>query len=159
MHANDREEVEEISAGGIGALVGMKATTTGDTLCDEDHPIILERIIGQDPVISIAVEPKSKQDQQKLGFALKALMGEDPTLHVHTDQETAQTIMAGMGELHLEIIVDRMKREFGVEVNVGKPQVAYKETIRKTIEAEGKYNKQSGVVLFRKSTCLLSERA
>ncbi len=144
MHANDREEVAEISAGGIGALVGMKATTTGDTLCDEDHPIILERIIGQDPVISIAVEPKSKQDQEKLGFALKALMGEDPTLRVHTDTETAQTIMAGMGELHLEIIVDRMKREFGVEVNVGKPQVAYKETIRKTVEVEGKYIKQSG---------------
>lgn len=144
MHANEREEVEEISAGGIGALVGMKATTTGDTLCDEEHPILLERIIGQEPVISIAVEPKSKADQEKLGLAIKALMGEDPTFRVHTDQETAQVIMQGMGELHLEIIVDRMKREFGVEVNVGKPQVAYKETIRKSIEAEGKYIKQSG---------------
>ncbi len=144
MHANEREEVTEITAGNIGALVGMKATTTGDTLCDEDHPILLERIIGQDPVISIAVEPKSKQDQEKMGMALKALLGEDPTLHVHTDTETAQTIMQGMGELHLEIIVDRMKREFGVEVNVGKPQVAYKETIRKTVEVEGKYIKQSG---------------
>ncbi len=144
MHANEREEVEEISAGGIGALVGMKATTTGDTLCDEEHPILLERIIGQEPVISIAVEPKSKADQEKLGLAIKALMGEDPTFRVHTDQETAQVIMQGMGELHLEIIVDRMKREFGVEVNVGKPQVAYKETIRKSVEAEGKYIKQSG---------------
>src|SRR3989344_2584643 len=144
MHANEREEVTEITAGNIGALVGMKATTTGDTLCDEAHPILLERIIGQDPVISIAVEPKSKQDQEKMGMALKALLGEDPTLHVHTDPETAQTIMQGMGELHLEIIVDRMKREFGVEVNVGKPQVAYKETIRKTVEVEGKYIKQSG---------------
>ena len=144
MHANEREEVEEISAGGIGALVGMKATTTGDTLCDEENPILLERIIGQEPVISIAVEPKSKADQEKLGLAIKALMGEDPTFRVHTDQETAQVIMQGMGELHLEIIVDRMKREFGVEVNVGKPQVAYKETIRKSVEAEGKYIKQSG---------------
>ncbi len=144
MHANDREEVTEISAGNIGALVGMKATTTGDTLCDEDHPIILERIIGHEPVISIAVEPKSKKDQEKMGMALKALMGEDPTLRVHTDTETMQMIMEGMGELHLEIIVDRMKREFGVEVNIGKPQVAYKETIRKTVEAEGKFIKQSG---------------
>jgi elongation factor G len=144
MHANEREEVEEISAGGIGALVGMKATTTGDTLCAEDHPIILERIIGHEPVISLAIEPKSKADQEKMGMALKALMGEDPTLRAHTDTETMQMIMEGMGELHLEIIVDRMKREFGVEVNVGKPQVAYKETIRKTVEAEGKYIKQSG---------------
>ncbi|HSX24937.1 MAG TPA: elongation factor G [Candidatus Andersenbacteria bacterium] len=144
MHANEREEVEEISAGGIGALVGMKATTTGDTLCDEAHPIILERIVGHEPVISLAIEPKSKADQEKMGMALKALMGEDPTLRAHTDEETMQMIMEGMGELHLEIIVDRMKREFGVEVNVGKPQVAYKETIRKTVEAEGKYIKQSG---------------
>ncbi len=144
MHANEREEVEEISAGGIGALVGMKATTTGDTLCAEDAPIILERIVGHEPVISLAIEPKSKADQEKMGMALKALMGEDPTLRAHTDEETMQMIMEGMGELHLEIIVDRMKREFGVEVNVGKPQVAYKETIRKTVEAEGKYIKQSG---------------
>ncbi|MDA1168874.1 MAG: elongation factor G [bacterium] len=144
MYANDREEVGEISAGGIGALVGMKATTTGDTLCAEDSPIILERIIGHEPVISLAIEPKSKADQEKMGMALKALIGEDPTLRAHTDTETMQMIIEGMGELHLEIIVDRMKREFGVEVNVGKPQVAYKETIRKTVEAEGKYIKQSG---------------
>lgn len=144
MHANEREEVTEISAGGIGALVGMKATTTGDTLCAEDAPIILERIVGHEPVISLAIEPKSKADQEKMGVALKALMGEDPTLRGHTDTETMQMIIEGMGELHLEIIVDRMKREFGVEVNVGKPQVAYKETIRKAVEAEGKYIKQSG---------------
>ncbi|MBI1833679.1 MAG: elongation factor G [Candidatus Andersenbacteria bacterium] len=144
MHANDREEVEEISAGGIGALVGMKFTTTGDTLCDEDHPLILERITGADPVISIAVEPKTKADQEKMGMALKSLMNEDPTFRVRTDEETMQTIMEGMGELHLEIMVDRMKREFGVQVNVGKPQVAYKETITKITEAEGRYIKQSG---------------
>ncbi|MEX1112210.1 MAG: elongation factor G [Candidatus Andersenbacteria bacterium] len=144
MHSNEREEVQEISAGGIGALVGMKSTTTGDTLCDEETPILLERIVGAEPVISIAVEPKTKVDQEKMGNALKALLGEDPTLRVQSDQETGQTIMKGMGELHLEIIVDRMKREFGVEVTVGKPQVAYKETIRKTVEVEGKYIKQSG---------------
>ncbi len=144
MHANDREEVDEIGAGGIGALVGLKNTTTGDTLAAEDHPIILERIKGQEPVISIAVEPKTKADQEKMGMALKALMSEDPTFRVRTDEETMQTIMAGMGELHLEIIVDRMKREFGVAVNVGKPQVAYKETIAKEVEVEGKYIKQSG---------------
>lgn len=144
MHSNDREEVEEISAGGIGALVGLKYTTTGDTLCSEDDPIVLERITGAEPVISIAVEPKTKADQEKMGNALKALMGEDPTLRVRTDEETLQTIMEGMGELHLEIIIDRMKREFNVEVNVGKPQVAYKETITKQVESEGKYIKQSG---------------
>ncbi|MAF80798.1 elongation factor G [bacterium] len=144
MHSNDREEVEEIGAGGIGALVGMKHTTTGDTLCDPENPILLERIIGQEPVISIAVEPKTKVDQEKMGVALKALQGEDPTFRVKTDEETLQTIMQGMGELHLEVLTERMKREFGVEVNVGKPQVAYKETIRKTAEAEGKYIKQSG---------------
>jgi translation elongation factor EF-G len=144
MHSNEREEVEEVGAGGIGALVGMKYTTTGDTLCDEENPILLERIIGADPVISIAVEPKTKADQEKMGNALKALMGEDPTLRVRTDEETMQTIMEGMWELHLEIIVDRLKREFSVEVNVGKPQVAYKEAISKTVEVEGKYIKQSG---------------
>lgn len=144
MHSNDREEVDEIGAGGIGALVGMKTTTTGDTLCDVDNPILLERIIGAEPVISIAVEPKTKVDQEKMGNALKALLSEDPTLKVHTDEETMQTVMSGMGELHLEIIVDRMKREFGVEINVGQPQVAYKETIRKEVEVEGKYIKQSG---------------
>lgn len=144
MHANEREEVEEIGAGGIGALVGLKYTTTGDTLCDPENPILLERIVGQEPVISIAVEPKTKADQEKLGNAMKSLQAEDPTFRVKTDEETMQTIMEGMGELHLEIIVDRMKREFGVEVNVGKPQVAYRETIRKTVESEGKYIKQSG---------------
>ena len=144
MHANDREEVGEITAGGIGALVGMKYTTTGDTLCDEDHPIVLERIHGQDPVIAIAIEPKSKQDQEKMGTALKSLLDEDPTFRLHTDEETGQTIMEGMGELHLEIKVDRLKREFGVEVTVGKPQVAYKETITREVESEGKYIKQSG---------------
>ncbi len=144
MHANEREEVDEIGAGGIGGLVGLKSTTTGDTLCDPENPIVLERIKGQDPVISIAVEPKTKADQEKMGNALKALMSEDPTFRVRTDEETMQTIMEGMGELHLEIIVDRMKREFGVEVNVGKPQVAYKETIGKEVEVEGKYIKQSG---------------
>lgn len=144
MHANEREEVTEIGAGGIGALVGLKYTTTGDTLCDPENPILLERIMGQDPVISIAIEPKTKADQQKMGMSLKSLMDEDPTFRVRTDEETMQTIMEGMGELHLEIKVDRLKREFGVEVNVGKPQVAYKETIRATAEAEGKYIKQSG---------------
>jgi elongation factor G len=144
MHSNDREEVEEIGAGGIGALVGMKYTTTGDTLCDIDKPILLERIIGQEPVIAIAVEPKTKADQEKMGTALKSLQDEDPTFRVRTDEETMQTIMEGMGELHLEIIADRLKREFGVDVNVGTPQVAYRETIRKQSEAEGKYIKQSG---------------
>ncbi|MDP3997000.1 MAG: elongation factor G [Candidatus Andersenbacteria bacterium] len=144
MHSNDREDVKEIGAGGIGALVGLKNTTTGDTLCDQDQPILLERIVGQEPVISIAVEPRTKADQEKMGMALKALQSEDPTFRVKTDAETLQTIMQGMGELHLEIIADRLKREFGVEVNVGKPQVAYKETIRKVAEAEGRYIKQSG---------------
>lgn len=144
LHANHREEVEELGAGGIGALVGLKYTTTGDTLTDPDHPILLERIIGQEPVISMAVEPKTKADQEKMGMALKSLQAEDPTFRVKTDEETLQTIMQGMGELHLEIIVDRLKREFGVGVNVGKPQVAYRETIRETAEAEGRYIKQSG---------------
>jgi elongation factor G len=144
MHANEREEVSEIGAGGIGALVGMKHTTTGDTLSDPDEPIVLERIIGMDPVIAIAVEPKTKADQEKMGMALKALMDEDPTFRVRTDEETLQTIMEGMGELHLEIKADRLKREFGVEVTLGKPQVAYRETIRQTVEAEGKYIRQSG---------------
>ncbi len=144
MHANNREEIEEIYAGGIGALVGLKYTTTGDTLCDPDNRILLERIIGQDPVISIAVEPKTKADQEKMGMALRALQAEDPTFRVKTDAETMQTVMSGMGELHLEILTERMKREFNVQVNVGKPQVAYKETIRKVVEAEGKFIKQSG---------------
>jgi elongation factor G len=144
MHANEREEVKEISAGGIGAMVGLKTSTTGDTLCDPEQPLILERIGGVEPVIAIAVEPKTKADQEKMGSALKSLMDEDPTFRVRTDEETMQTIMEGMGELHLEIKVDRLKREFKVDVNVGKPQVAYKETITKEVESEGKYIRQSG---------------
>lgn len=144
IHANHREEIEEISAGGIGALVGMKATTTGDTLCDPDRPVILESITFPEPVIDIAVEPKTKADQEKMALALKKLAEEDPTFRVHTDEESGQTILSGMGELHLDIIVDRMRREFKVDVNVGRPQVAYRETIKVTAEAEGKYIKQSG---------------
>ncbi len=144
MHANHREEIDELSAGDIGALVGMKVTTTGNTLCDPEHPVFLESIVFPEPVIDIAVEPKTKADQEKMGVALKKLLEEDPTFRVHTDEETAQTILSGMGELHLDIIVDRMKREFKVEVNVGRPQVAYRETIREKAEAEGKYIRQSG---------------
>ena len=144
LHANQREEVEEIFAGEIGAAVGLKNTTTGDTLCDEDQPIILEQIIFPEPVISIRIEPKTKADQEKMGMALKRLSEEDPTFRIRVDQETAETIISGMGELHLEILVDRMKREFGVEANVGNPQVAYRETIKGKSEAEGKYIKQSG---------------
>jgi elongation factor G len=144
MHANHREEIEELSAGDIGALVGMKVTTTGNTLCDPDKPVILESITFPEPVIDIAVEPKTKVDQEKMALALKKLLEEDPTFRVHTDEETAQTILSGMGELHLDILVDRMKREFKVEVNVGRPQVAYRETIRTMAEAEGKYIRQSG---------------
>jgi elongation factor G len=144
MHANHREEVQEIYAGGIGALVGMKHTTTGDTLCDPEKPVILESITFPEPVISIAIEPKTKVDQEKMGIALKKLAEEDPTFRVRTDEETGQTIISGMGELHLDIIVDRMKREFKVEGNVGRPQVAYRETIKRTAEAEGKYIRQSG---------------
>jgi elongation factor G len=144
MHANHREEIDELTAGDIGALVGMKVTTTGNTLCDPEHPVILESITFPEPVIDIAVEPKTKADQEKMGVALKKLLEEDPTFRVHTDEETGQTIMSGMGELHLDILVDRMKREFKVEVNVGRPQVAYRETIRQSAEAEGKYIRQSG---------------
>ncbi len=145
MHANQREEIEEIYAGEIGALVGMKATTTGDTLCDpESDPVMLEKIIFPQPVIGIRIEPKTKADQEKMGMALHRLADEDPTFRVAGDPETGETIISGMGELHLEIIVDRMKREFGVEANVGRPQVAYKETIKGSAEAEGKYIKQSG---------------
>lgn len=144
IHANHREEITELSAGGIGALVGMKATTTGDTLCDPDHPVVLESITFPEPVIDIAVEPKTKADQEKMGVALKKLAEEDPTFRVHTDEESGQTILSGMGELHLDIIVDRMRREFKVDVNVGRPQVAYRETVKVTAEAEGKYIKQSG---------------
>jgi elongation factor G len=144
IHANHREEIDELQAGGIGALVGMKNTTTGDTLCDMDKPVILENIVFPEPVIDISIEPKTKTDQEKMGMAIKKLAEEDPTFRVHTDEETGQTILSGMGELHLEIIVDRMKREFKVEVNVGRPQVAYRETVRIMAEAEGKYVRQSG---------------
>ncbi len=144
MHANHREEVEEVSAGEIVALVGLKDTTTGDTLCDETHPIILEKMEFPDPVIQVAIEPKTKAGQEKMGFALAKLAEEDPSFKTYTDQETGQTIIAGMGELHLEIIVDRLLREFRVEANVGKPQVAYKETIRQAVEAEGLYKRQTG---------------
>ena len=144
MHAINREEIDEAFAGDIIALAGMKETTTGDTLCVEDNPVILEKMNFPAPVISVAVEPKTKGDQEKMGIALNRLAEEDPTFHVHTDEETGQTIIEGMGELHLEILVDRMKREFKVEANVGKPQVAYRETIRKQVEQEGKYIKQTG---------------
>jgi len=144
MHANQREEIDEAYSGEIVALVGPKETKTGDTLADEDHPIQLEQITFPDPVISLAIEPKTKSDQEKLSYALQRLSDEDPTFRVKVDHETNQTIMAGMGELHLEILVDRMKREMGLHANIGKPQVAYKETITKSIEAEGKYIKQTG---------------
>ncbi len=144
MHSNKREEVDEFYAGDIGAIVGLKNTTTGDTLCDPENPIVLEKITFPDPVISIRIEPKTKADQEKIGIAMRRLAEEDPTFRVSGDQETGETIISGMGELHLEILVDRMKREFGVEANVGRPQVAYKETIKGESEAEGKYIKQSG---------------
>jgi elongation factor G len=145
MHANNREEVSEIRAGDIAACVGLKDVTTGETLCDPDAIVMLERMVFPEPVIAQAVEPKTKVDQEKMGIALQRLAQEDPSFRVKTDEESGQTIIAGMGELHLEIIVDRMKREFGVEANVGKPQVAYRETIRKTIEdSEGKFVRQSG---------------
>ncbi|MFH0906709.1 MAG: elongation factor G [bacterium] len=144
MHANKREEVKEIYAGDIAAVVGLKETTTGDTLSDLDHPLILEKIVFPEPVISIAIEPKTKADQEKMGLALKRLAEEDPTFRIRGDHETGQTIISGMGELHLEVIVDRMLREFSVDAGVGKPQVAYKETIKNTTEAEGKYIRQTG---------------
>lgn len=144
MHANHRREIETVYAGDIAAAVGLKDTTTGDTLCDEKFPIILESMEFPDPVISIAVEPKTKADQEKMGIALSRLAEEDPTFKVHTDGETGQTIISGMGELHLDIIVDRMSREFKVDCNVGKPQVAYRETIRRAVKAQGKFVRQSG---------------
>ena len=144
MHANHREEVDAVYSGEICALVGLKDTTTGDTLCDESNQIILEQMEFPDPVIEVAIEPKTKQGQEKMGFALAKLAEEDPTFKTHTDSETGQTIIAGMGELHLEIIVDRLLREFRVEANVGKPQVSYKETIRQAVEAEGLFKRQSG---------------
>lgn len=144
MHANNREEVKEVLAGDIAACVGLKEVTTGDTLCEPDAPITLERMEFPEPVIHIAVEPKTKVDQEKMGVALGRLAQEDPSFRVRSDEESGQTIISGMGELHLEIIVDRMKREFGVDANVGAPQVAYRECIKKTVEQEGKFVKQSG---------------
>ena len=144
MHSNDRKEIKEVRAGDIAAAVGLKDVTTGDTLCDLKQPITLERMEFPEPVISVAVEPKTKADQEKMGIALQKLAKEDPSFRVHTDEESGQTIISGMGELHLDIIVDRMKREFSVEANVGKPQVAYRETIRKSVEQEGKFVRQSG---------------
>lgn len=144
MHANHREEVEEIYSGDICAIVGLKETTTGDTLCDETHPIVLEKMEFPEPVIEVAIEPKTKAGQEKMGFALAKLAEEDPTFKTYTNSETGQTIIAGMGELHLEIIVDRLLREFRVEANVGRPQVSYKETIRQAVDAEGMFKRQSG---------------
>jgi elongation factor G len=144
MHANDREEIKEVRAGDIAAAVGLKQVTTGDTLCDLNEIITLERMEFPEPVIAVAVEPKTKSDQEKMGVALGKLAQEDPSFRVHTDEESGQTIIAGMGELHLDIIVDRMRREFSVDANVGAPQVSYRETIRKTVEQEGKFVRQSG---------------
>ena len=144
MHANNREEIDEILAGDIAACIGLKEVTTGESLCDPNKPIILERMVFPEPVIHVAVEPKTKADQEKMGLALGRLAAEDPSFRVRTDEESGQTIISGMGELHLEILVDRMKREFGVEANVGAPQVAYREAIKKSVEVEGKYAKQTG---------------
>jgi len=144
MHANKREEISEIYAGDICAAVGLKNVTTGDTICDKNHPVLLESIEFPAPVISVAVEPKTKADQEKMGIALARLAQEDPTFKVNTDPDSGQTIISGMGELHLEIIIDRMMREYKVEANVGKPQVAYRETIRKPSQAEGKFIRQTG---------------
>ncbi len=144
MHANEREEVSEVFAGEIAAAVGLKDIKTSDTLCDPENPIVLDEITFPEPVVSLKIEPKTKADQEKMGIALSRLASEDPTFKVTTDPETLDTVISGMGELHLDIIVDRMKREFGVEANVGKPQVAYRETILGTAEAEEKYIKQSG---------------
>jgi elongation factor G len=144
MHANKREEIKEVYCGDIAAAVGLKSVSTGDTICDKQHPIVLEAIEFPAPVISVAIEPKTKTDQEKLGLSLDKLIREDPTFRVHTDPDTGQTILSGMGELHLEILVDRMVREFGVAANIGKPQVAYRETIRKHAEAEGRFVRQTG---------------
>ena len=144
MHANHREDIETVYSGDIAAAVGLKNTTTGDTLCDEKHPIILESMEFPEPVIRVAIEPKTKAGQEKMGIALMKLAEEDPTFKTYTDEETGQTIIAGMGELHLEIIVDRLLREFKVEANVGAPQVAYKETITKAVDQDTKYARQSG---------------
>jgi len=144
MHANHRNEIDKVYSGDIAAAVGLKFTTTGDTLCDEQHPVLLESMVFPEPVISVALEPKTKAGQEKMGIALSKLAEEDPTFKTYTNQETGQTIIAGMGELHLEIIVDRLLREFKVEANVGEPQVAYKETIQKAVDVEGKFVRQSG---------------
>jgi elongation factor G len=144
MHANSREEISTVYAGDIAAAVGLKDTTTGDTLCDDKNQVILESMVFPEPVISLSVEPKSKADQDKMSQALQKLQDEDPTFRAHTDQETGQTIIAGMGELHLDILVDRMRREFKVEANVGAPQVAYRETFRGSAKVEGKFVRQSG---------------
>ena len=144
MHANHRQDIETVYAGDIAAAVGLKNTTTGDTLCDEKHPVILESMDFPEPVIRVAIEPKTKAGQEKMGIALAKLAEEDPTFKTYTDEETGQTIIAGMGELHLEIIVDRLLREFKVEANVGEPQVAYKETVRKLADVDNKYARQSG---------------
>jgi len=144
MHANKREEIKEVLAGDIAAAVGLRSTTTGDTLCMDDKPVILEKMEFPDPVIEVAIEPKTKGDSDKMGIALQRLQMEDPSFRVHSDEETGQTIIAGMGELHLEILVDRMFREFKVEANVGKPQVAYRETITRQVESEGRYIRQTG---------------
>ena len=144
MHANQREDIKEVRAGDIAAAVGLREATTGDTLCDPAKVITLEKMVFPEPVIHVAVEPKTKADQEKMGIALNRLAQEDPSFRVRTDEESGQTIISGMGELHLEILVDRMKREFGVEANVGAPQVAYREAIKKPVEVEGKFIKQSG---------------
>ena len=144
MHANSRKEIDQVWAGDIAAAVGLKVTTTGDTLCDEKDPIILESMEFPEPVIELSLEPKTKADQDKMGLALAKLAEEDPTFKTYTNEETGQTIIAGVGELHLDIIVDRLRREFKVEANIGKPQVAYRETIRQAAECEGKYIRQSG---------------
>ena len=144
MHADSRKEIDEVFSGDIAAAIGLKDTTTGDTLCDEAHPIILESMEFPEPVIEVAIEPKSRASQEKMIIALQKLAEEDPTFKTYTNQETGQTIIAGMGELHLDIIVDRLMREFKVEANVGAPQVSYKETIRKSVECEGKFVRQSG---------------
>ena len=144
MHANSREEIKEVLAGDIAAAIGLKDVTTGETLCDKDNIVTLEKMDFPEPVISVAVEPKSKADQEKMSIALGKLAQEDPSFRVETDEESGQTIISGMGELHLDVLVDRMRREFSVEANIGKPQVAYRETIRKSVEIEGKHIKQSG---------------
>ena len=144
MHANSRQEIPEVFSGDIAAAVGLKDTTTGDTLCDEKAEVILESMEFPDPVIEVAIEPKSKADQDKMGIALQKLAEEDPTFRAYTNQETGETVIAGMGELHLDIIVDRMRREFKVEANVGAPQVSYRETFRASTQAEGKFVRQSG---------------